>query len=399
MVEPLEGRVLLSSAALDPGFGVTSEGVLSNPQVLGVQPDGKILVAGEESGMGWTVLRYNANGRIDQSFGNKGMAVVSGLVTMESSGCLAVQVQSNGKIILGGTVYDPGAQRFVLVRLLANGQMDQGFGSQGIVQTPMITYGYSGVHMGIVLQGKRIVVGATNKGDFAVMSYTDRGLPYKKFGKRGFTAVDFGGEDILGAMALDSQGKIIVGGRATNTAGQSDFALARLAANGKLDPSFHKDGKLTTNLGSNEWISSIGVQTNGRITVAGAKETTPGSGWYADVLVRYKATGKGDATFGTKGIAAMGGTFGDEGIVFEKSGGIIGNSLLTGYLYVNRFAPNGRWDEAFGTHGQEDLSLGGKPSWDTLVDTAQGSDGQVHVMVLRETATGVQFRLVRYGIV
>jgi len=399
MVEPLEGRVLLSSAALDPGFGVTSEGVLSNPQVLGVQADGKILVAGKESGMGWTVLRYNANGRIDQSFGNKGMAVVSGLVTMESSGVLAVQVQSNGKIILGGTVYDPGAQRYVLVRLLANGQMDQGFGSQGIVQTPMVTYGYFGVHMEIGLQGKRIVVGATHQGDFAVMSYTDRGLPYKKFGKRGFTAVDFGGEDSLGAMALDSQGKVIVGGRALNTGGQWDFALARLAANGKLDPSFHKDGKLTTNLGSNEWISSIGVQTNGRITVAGAKETAPNSGQYSGVLVRYKATGKGDATFGTKGITGMGGYVEDENIVFEKSGGILVTELEGRSLQVSRFAPNGRVDEAFGTHGRQGLSLGGKATWDVLKDTAQGSDGQVLVMLQRETATEVPFRLVRYGIV
>ena len=396
MVEPLEGRVLLSSAVLDQNFAISSVGALADPQVLGAQADGKILVAGETSKSEIGVLRYIANGAIDRKFGSKGMAVVPGLSTMEGNGVLVVEVQSDGKIILGGTVYEPGGERFRLVRLLADGRMDQDFGSQGIVRLPVNSEGWS--NMAIGLQGKRIVVGATYKGDFAVMSYTEWGQPYKKFGKRGVSSVDFGGDDGLFTMAVDREGKIIVGG-VTDIGGRWDFALARLTANGWLDPKFDKDGKVKANLGSNELIGRIAVQKDGRIVVAGAKETAPNSGQYSGVLVRYKATGKGDATFGTKGITGMGGYVEDENIVFEKSGGILVTELEGRSLQVSRFAPNGRVDEAFGTHGRQGLSLGGKATWDVLKDTAQGSDGQVLVMLQRETATEVPFRLVRYGIV
>jgi len=393
MVEALEGRVLLSSAALDQNFAISSVGALADPQLLGVQADGKILVVGETSKSEMGVLRYSVNGAIDRKFGNKGMAVVPGLSTMEGNGVLAVQVQSDGKIILGGTVYEPGQDQFVLVRLLPDGRMDQDFGSQGIVRLPITSEGWS--NMAIGLQGKKIVVGATYEGDFAVMCYTEWGQAYKKFGKRGVSSVDFGGDDGLFTMAVDREGKIIVGG-VTDSGGRWDFALARLTANGWLDPKFDKDGKVKADLGSNELIGRIDVQKDGRIMVAGAKETTPGSEQYSGVLVRYSAGGKMDSTFGNKGIAVEVGEEGD--MLFEKSGGVIATMLQGRRLQVARFTQDGQADKAFGSGGRQVLSLG-KVSWEALVETVvQGDDGQVLVMLSRDTAQGVQFRLVRYRI-
>jgi len=395
MVEPLEGRVLLSSAVLDQNFAISSVGALADPQVLGAQADGKILVAGETSKSEIGVLRYIANGAIDRKFGSKGMAVVPGLSTMEGNGVLVVEVQSDGKIILGGTVYEPGGERFRLVRLLADGRMDQDFGSQGIVRLPVNSEGWS--NMAIGLQGKRIVVGATYKGDFAVMSYTEWGQPYKKFGKRGVSSVDFGGDDGLFTMAVDREGKIIVGG-VTDIGGRWDFALARLTANGWLDPKFDKDGKVKADLGGNELIGRVDVQKDGRIVVAGAKETTPGSEQYSGVLVRYSAGGKMDSTFGNKGIAPMEGLGEEGGMVFEKSGGVIATMLQGRRLQVARFTEDGQADKAFGSGGRQVLSLG-KVTWEDLVETVvQGDDGPVLVMLSRDTAQGVQFRLVRYRI-
>ena len=395
MVEPLEGRVLLSSAVLDQNFAISSVGALADPQVLGAQADGKILVAGETSKSEIGVLRYIANGAIDRKFGSKGMAVVPGLSTMEGNGVLVVEVQSDGKIILGGTVYEPGGERFRLVRLLADGRMDQDFGSQGIVRLPVNSEGWS--NMAIGLQGKRIVVGATYKGDFAVMSYTEWGQAYKKFGKRGVCSVDFGGDDGLFTMAVDREGKIIVGG-VTDIGGRWDFALARLTANGWLDPKFDKDGKVKADLGGNELIGRVDVQKDGRIVVAGAKETTPGSEQYSGVLVRYSAGGKMDSTFGNKGIAPMEGLGEEGGMVFEKSGGVIATMLQGRRLQVARFTEDGQADKAFGSGGSQVLSLG-KVTWEDLVETVvQGDDGPVLVMLSRDTAQGVQFRLVRYRI-
>lgn len=130
--------------------------------------------------------------------------------------------------------------------------------------------------------------------------------------------------------------------------------------------------------------------------VAGAKETTPGSEQYSGVLVRYSAGGKMDSTFGNKGIAVEVGEEGD--MLFEKSGGVIATMLQGRRLQVARFTQDGQADKAFGSGGRQVLSLG-KVSWEALVETVvQGDDGQVLVMLSRDTAQGVQFRLVRYRI-
>src|SRR4051812_45245539 len=72
-VEPLEGRLLLATGILDPGFGqngiVTTDFNASNPSVAYctlVQADGKIVVAGQtrtiDHGMIAALSRFNPDG-------------------------------------------------------------------------------------------------------------------------------------------------------------------------------------------------------------------------------------------------------------------------------------------------------------------------------------------------
>ena len=97
-------------------------------------------------------------------------------------------------------------------------------------------------------------------------------------------------------MAVDALGRIVVAGRAVNlTNGTFDFALARYNADGTLDNTFSGDGLLTTDFGFNDTATSLTLQADGKIVVAGFSEAI----FDIDFAVaRYNADGTLDATFG-----------------------------------------------------------------------------------------------------
>ena len=110
----------------------------TNDRATGValQSDGKILVSGF-TGSGFfrpVVLRYNSNGLLDASFGSGGIVILQNLIGQFDD----VKVQTDGKILLGGFTLNLTGENqsdFLLVRLLPNGQLDQSFGTGGIVIT------------------------------------------------------------------------------------------------------------------------------------------------------------------------------------------------------------------------------------------------------------------------
>ncbi|MEU6162649.1 calcium-binding protein [Streptomyces tanashiensis] len=111
-------------------FGGTEFG-----NAVAVQPDGKILAAGA-GGAGYALLRYNANGTPDAGFGTAGRTSVSS--PGDGGLAYAMALQQNGRIVLAGRADDPNsseANDFGLVRFLANGTVDTGFGGDGFVVT------------------------------------------------------------------------------------------------------------------------------------------------------------------------------------------------------------------------------------------------------------------------
>ena len=103
---------------------------------VALQPDGKILVSGFTGSNFFSpvVVRYNGNGLLDPSFGAGGILALTGIFGQFDD----VEVQADGKILLGGFILNPTQENqsdFLLVRLLTNGQFDQSFGVGGIVTT------------------------------------------------------------------------------------------------------------------------------------------------------------------------------------------------------------------------------------------------------------------------
>ena len=130
-----------TDGALDTSFGgtgrvLTAVGISgSNATGVALQKDGKIVVAGyavNNSGRiyDFACLRYNADGSLDQSFGDHGKVTTD--VGDGKATSLAVQ---DNKIIVAGSAYDGDNNEFAVVRYNASGKLDTSFNSAGSVLT------------------------------------------------------------------------------------------------------------------------------------------------------------------------------------------------------------------------------------------------------------------------
>ncbi len=252
---------------------------------VAIQADGKIVVTDSD----YTVTRYNSDGSLDTSFGNGGTAA-----TVLDYSASSVLIQADGKIVVSGS-------DFALARYDSNGNLDPSFGVGGKVNTGF------GQGFGLVGQpdGKLIVAGEVSAGghtSFAVARYNADGSLDASFGAGGEVSTSFGSTNDSGySVTLQADGKIVV-------AGASDFsknlAVARYNVDGSLDASFGSGGMLTTSVpsGFGEAAKSVKIQPDGKIVVAGYSFI--GGNNTDFVLVRYNSDGSLDSSFGTGGKVA-----------------------------------------------------------------------------------------------
>ncbi|MGW1624481.1 calcium-binding protein, partial [Streptomyces sp. NPDC002172] len=172
-------------------------------RALAVQPDGKIVVAGEvgSTRFDFVLVRYNTDGSLDTGFGTNGIQRTD-FGDYDSAEALAVQ--PDGKIVAAGS----SGGRAALARYNTNGTLDPGFDGNGLVLTP------GGGAEDMKLQGDgRIVVAGSGPGGFNVLRYnTDGGLD-SGFGNGGRVATSFGGSDAAHGVALQSDGRIVAAGQ------------------------------------------------------------------------------------------------------------------------------------------------------------------------------------------
>ncbi len=236
-----------------------------------LQPDGKILVAGSSGWFGggdFALARYNADGSLDTSFDGDGK-----LTTDLRSGN-SITLQPDGKILVAGDAYNGNDNNFALARYNADGGLDPSFDGDGKLTTDF--FGSSDYGNSITLQtdGKILVAGSAynsigGSSDFALARYNANGSLDTSFDGDGKLTTDFGSYDDYGqSITLQPDGKILVAGSTFRNSG--NFAMARYNANGSLDTSFDGDGKLTTDFRSDDRGYSITLQPNGKILVAGS---------------------------------------------------------------------------------------------------------------------------------
>ena len=273
----------------DSSFGL--DGIVTTPvgansdyaNSVAIQSDGKIVVAGYiyDSSYVFALVRYDTNGTLDTTFGNEGKVIthMGGTYSFARS----VAIQNNGKIVLGGNNSDG----LALARYNTDGILDATFGDEGKV------IGDSGSAQSVTLQNDgKIVAAGTTRFDgslhFILVRYDTNGTPDTTFGDEGtvITSMVEGYDDIAKSVAIQSNGKIVVAGYSKTPSGliKSNFSLARYHTDGILDTTFGNEGKVITDLGSQEdHAYSVAIQSDGKIVAAGKKDKD-------FALVRYQTT-------------------------------------------------------------------------------------------------------------
>jgi uncharacterized delta-60 repeat protein len=258
-------------------------GQSDQPHSVVIQADGKIVVGGI-GGNGphffWELARYNTDGSLDPSFGNGGVVLTNPNPSGYYNEIWDLALQPDGKILAAGDMDVGSDGEFAVARYNANGTLDTTFGSGGIAASnPRV--GYSDRAFAVVVQpadGKIILAGGSGGGNFdshfAVSRFTPAGVLDPTFGGTGTIVTDIPGsyEEAQDAV-LQPDGKLVVVGY-VSPAGVyptvNNFALVRYNANGSLDTSFGYQGFVITDFGGNDSAERVALQPDGRIEVVGS---------------------------------------------------------------------------------------------------------------------------------
>jgi uncharacterized delta-60 repeat protein len=247
------------------------------------QSDGKVLVGGDFTTFtGSTqnrLVRLNSDGSKDTSFD-----IGSGFGS--SYGVFAITIQSDGKILVGGnfSTYKDSTQNS-LIRLNSDGSKDTSFD----IGSGFIYFGSSADINSISIQNDgKIIVG----GSFTQFtgSSQNRLIRLNTDGSKDSTFnIGSGFDNYVTTIAIQSNGKILVGGGFTTFTGSTQNNLIRLNSNGSKDETF--------NIGSgfDSEVNSVAVQSDGKILAGGYFTTFTGS--TQNKLIRLNSDGSKDTSF------------------------------------------------------------------------------------------------------
>jgi uncharacterized delta-60 repeat protein len=361
---------------------------------MALQPDGKIVAVSEiqDGGSHWLfgVYRWTAGGALDPSFGSGGLVITDLPGSFETPD--AVALQADGKIVVGGEAMCPGAMCFGLVRYRSDGAVDTGFGEGGLVRTMFPQCGCRIHGLAVQPDGRIVAVGERFRyGDaqddwlIAVARYLPDGRRDTSFSGDGLFSLDPDyGDDTATAVALQADGRIVVGGVVGRRRTEADFAVVRLRRNGTLDRTFSRDGIATVNLAGRreDFASGLDLQRDGRILVGGGS----GAGLRFDdprfAFVRLNRNGTLDRRFG-KRLVRPGSHGGYGRAILQTRDGRI---LVGGRVFddadhdasawaLTRLLPSGRIDRSFGAAGWVRSDFGTGADW--IGALAQQRDGKI----------------------
>ena len=363
-VQPLEGRLLFAAGDPDPTFG--GDGIatfhLNNQDIafdVAALPGGKVLAVGTTSpadgvsGRDFLIVRFNADGTVDTSFGN------GGHVTTDFAGggdvAHAVETLPDGRfIVVGHSDRDefPLFDRWSVARYRADGSLDPTFSGDG---TDLLAINNVDGAWDVKLQpdGKAVITGNAG-GEFAVVRYNTDGTLDRSFDGDGIVLTPF--NNFAQAMRLDvgPDGRIVAAGSYNRGSGSGNRgAVVRYLPDGRLDTSFSSDGRsFVADASGNPLLWGVKVQSDHKIVVLQDDFT----------VRRLKVGGGDDWTFGTQGVVRAPARATNERVFardlarqadgkFVAGGMIFSEPIARTDAYVVRYTANGRVDTSFGDGG------------------------------------------------
>ncbi|ACU07484.1 hypothetical protein FIC_01034 [Flavobacteriaceae bacterium 3519-10] len=355
----------------DPSFN-TGTGFSGTGDVyvntLALQPDGKILAGGTFTAYnGITqnrITRLNADGSLDTTF-NTGTGFntpAGGFIFINT-----IAVQSDGKILAGGrfSAYNGTAQSHI-ARLNPDGSQDS-FSPGSRFSSDINTIAIQ--PDGNILVGGSFTYSGNTITQKNLVRLDTAGNHDPSFDIETGFAVGAGAVRI-DAIALQPDGKILVGGYFNTYKGVSQNHLTRLNTTGNRDTSF------ATGTGFNFPVNTIAMQADGKILLGGGFSTYNGS--TANRMARLKTDGGLDAAFNTG--AGFSGTLGNvESISIQSDGKYLTGGYFTTYqgLPRNRIARLNGTTLAVGDSGKNEMVLYPNPVGGTLYFSEEIS----HIMI------------------
>lgn len=359
-----------------------------------VQPDQKVVVAGVKLDANDQVqpylIRYLPNGNRDNGFGSAGIVYPPYDPTYGFDDYSPIARQADGKLLLAGSRAATNGITY-LTRLNADGSIDNGFGNGGTVADSTGTSVYFEHVYALAVQpdGKILAAGNyshTNPNSTGawVMRYNPDGTRDNGFGTNGLAKI-VGENFVANRLLIQPDGKIIGGGKKRNTQQQKDdFMVFRLNTDGSLDNTYgpQQDGVVVLGLQDIETVRGMGLQSDGSLVFAGPC----GNGYTHMRMVRLQPNGTGDLSFGNEETSTGG--FGYTKVDFEQYAdqGITDLAILpddkimvAGYWGSNHFLAM-----RFTADGIPDSSFSG----DARADSISGPYGQINNRLALDLTAG-----------
>ena len=287
----------LPDGSPDPSFG--ANGIVYTDffndedyaNALALQADGKIVAGGtgydpnDPEDYGFALARFNSDGSLDTTFGNQGKVFTQ--IGPGDDEITSLAVQADGKLLACGFTVDGPDHKPYLVRYNSDGTLDPGFGSAGIVVDSLSNVPRKFEWTGLLPDGRIVVVITALGGyqNFGVARYHADGTPDSTFNGTGKLVLD----QAVDCQGLESglvmpDGKLVIGGSAGPTGG---FLVGRINPDGSIDTTFGDNGFVKQQgTGAESFIKSMATTPDGSLIVAGYGRL--GGNTLSDfVLVKY----------------------------------------------------------------------------------------------------------------
>jgi uncharacterized delta-60 repeat protein len=417
-LEPLEDRQLLSGGGLDPTFAAAGRRTIPLPDgnataqatAVAVQKDGKVVLAGaftDGNKSGFAVVRLNADGTTDGTFGDKGTLLVQlDGATADQVGSLVIDPLTQ-KMLVAGTMTTTDGQTtdqvFAVARIKPDGTLDKTLNGDGKATVEVggkasptgggavnitLTTALWQASGKILLSGSLYVTNSTspNTEAFVVARLNNDGSADQTFNSSGVASVSVNPASTsaaggAAALAVQSDGKLLVAGTSGTTTDPdplNSFTVVRLNTFGRIDTSFGPHGRQTFGIGTNldNEATAIALQSDGKILVGGSTAANFAVNANADFAVaRLNPNGALDTTFNGSGTQTaafdLGGSNADRvsALALQADGKILaagsaaaappaGTTAANLLFALARFNSDGSADTNFATNGKSTFSLG-----------------------------------------
>ena len=317
-------------------------------------------------------ITTGGSGILDTTFGNRGITLTP---ISRQDQLTQSTIDSNNNTIVTGITQTVGgtvptlSPSLLLARYTSSGILDITFNSSG--STPGIQTLLAGSRSegyGVVLDAnsKILVSGMSiqnNQTNMLLARYLTTGAIDTSFNTVGYVTQLVGSGAIANAVGVQSTGKIIVAGCSIN-GGSPNFTLARFTSTGALDATFGTSGITTTPIGNSSTISAISI-----ITAATNTDDIIAVGNFDNhiAIARYTAAGILDSTFGTGGIFKPSITGASSTIAYDVSLDASSNIIVAGSALISgtnesllmRLTPSGAFDTSFNTVGYVTQAISG----------------------------------------